>query len=521
MTRMNVRPVVLVILDGWGLAPSDPGNAVDRASTPNFDRIWRECPHTTLSASGLDVGLPEGQMGNSEVGHLNIGAGRVVYQDLTRIDRALTDGSLAQSNVLRDAIDRCRVESSTFHIVGLCSHGGVHASLAHIVHLADEAASGGCSRVLVHAITDGRDVSPSSSRVDLPELESALADIASRHSCEARIATVSGRYWAMDRDLRWNRTKRGWDAIVHGNAPSHAATAQQAATASHTAGVTDEFIEPSVIGEPSPMSDGDVVMLANFRPDRMRQLARALSAGDFDGFERGVVPDVHVVCMTEYDASLALPVVFSPSEIAQTLADVLEQHDVEQLHVAETEKYAHVTYFFNGGDEREHVGERRVLAPSPRDVATYDERPTMNAVGVGDGCVAGLGDVTTGFIVANFANPDMVGHTGSVEAAILACEAVDVQLGRVLDALRNRGGVAIVTADHGNAECMLMADGSAHTAHTTNPVPCVLVGSEQIGEQVSLRNSGRLADIAPTVLDLMGISKPREMDGATLLERQL
>ena len=512
---MSTRPVALVILDGWGLASASAGNAVSIANTPNFDRIWNTCPRTTLSASGHDVGLPDGQMGNSEVGHLNLGAGRVVFQDLTRIDRAIVDGTCAQSPHLRDAIDRCANGATTFHIVGLCSRGGVHASLSHITHLVELAARGGCQRVLLHAITDGRDVAPTASLADLPELEAVLEDIARRNGCEVRIATVTGRYWTMDRDRRWDRTARGWNVMVHASAPASYERAQDAAVAHHAAGITDEFFEPAIIGEPSPMHDGDVVMLANFRPDRMRQLAHAFADPHCEGFDRGVVPAVRVVCMTEYDAALELDVVFAPNELTHTLADVLEQRGITQLHVAETEKYAHVTYFFNGGDEREHVGEARVLAPSPRDVATYDERPEMNAVGVANGCIEGIQDASTGFIVANFANPDMVGHTGSIPATVAACETVDIQLGRVLDALHARGGIAIVTADHGNAECMLTPDGSPHTAHTTNPVPCVLVGADAF----ALRDGGRLGDIAPTLLDLLGVSQPSEMDGVSLVQR--
>jgi 2,3-bisphosphoglycerate-independent phosphoglycerate mutase len=515
---LGTRPVALIILDGWGLAPPGPGNAVDQAHTPNFDRIWECFPRATLTASGLDVGLPVGQMGNSEVGHLNLGAGRVVYQDLTRIDRAMDDGTLAASPALREAIARCTDGGSTLHVVGLCSHGGVHSSLAHIGRIVHEAAAAGCPRVMVHAITDGRDVAPTASLTDLRELEEVVSGIAARTGVDVRVATVTGRYWTMDRDHRWDRTKRGWDAMVHAVAPESASSAYAAAQASHAAGITDEFIAPTIIGTPSPMHNGDVVVLANFRPDRMRQLAAAYAVPDFAGFDRGAMPAVHVVCMTEYDASLHLPVIFPPHHVEEPLAAVLEAAGVGQLHVAETEKYAHVTYFFNGGEEREHTGEARVLAPSPRDVATYDERPMMNAEGVADGFIAGFADASIGFAVLNFANPDMVGHTGSIPAAVAACEAVDVQLGRVLDAVEARGGTAIVTADHGNAECMLAADGSPHTAHTTNPVPCILVG-DAARAGVQLRDGGRLADVAPTVLDLLGIAQPAEMNGASLLVR--
>ena len=513
------HPVALIILDGWGLAPAGPGNAVSLADTPTFDRIWESCSRTTLSASGHDVGLPDGQIGNSEVGHLNLGAGRVVYQDLTRIDRAMDDGSFATNPVLRAAIDTCCDAGSTFHIVGLCSHGGVHSSLAHIGRAVHEAARSGCSRVLVHVITDGRDVPPSSSLTDMRELEEVLAGVA--HSCgtEVRVATVTGRYWTMDRDHRWERTKRGWDAIIHADAPCSAATALEAVTASHEGGTTDEFIEPTIIGEPAPCADGDVVLLANFRPDRMRQLAHALYDASFDGFDRGTLPSMHVVSMTEYDASVHLPVIFPAHNVDATLADTLEAAGIGQLHAAETEKYAHVTYFFNGGDEREHAGELRVLAQSPRDVATYDERPTMNAAGVADGFISGFADPAVGFAVVNFANPDMVGHTGSIPATVAACEAVDAELDRVLDAVAARNGIALVTADHGNAECMLMPDGSPHTAHTTNPVPFILVDASHAVSGIDLRHGGKLGDVAPTVLDLLGVDIPSQMDGATLIIR--
>lgn len=513
------HPVALIILDGWGLAPAGPGNAVSLANTPTFDRIWESCPRTTLSASGHDVGLPDGQIGNSEVGHLNLGAGRVVYQDLTRIDRAMDDGEFAANAVLRAAIDTCVQSGSTFHIVGLCSHGGVHSSLAHIGRAVHEAARSGCRRVLIHAITDGRDVPPTSSLADMRDLEEVLAGVSHTYGVEARVATVTGRYWTMDRDHRWERTKRGWDAIMHADAPGAAASALDAVTESHRNGITDEFVEPTIVGPVAPCVDGDVVLLANFRPDRMRQLGHALCDTSFDGFDRGVMPSLHVVCMTEYDASLHLPVIFPAHNVTATLADTLEAAGIGQLHAAETEKYAHVTYFFNGGDEREHAGESRVLAQSPRDVATYDERPSMNAAGVADGFIDGFADTSVGFAVVNFANPDMVGHTGSIPATVAACEAVDTQLARVLDAVADRTGIALVTADHGNAECMLMPDGSPHTAHTTNPVPCILVDARQMATGVSMRDGGKLGDVAPTVLDLLGVDAPSQMDGVSLIIR--
>lgn len=510
-------PVALIILDGWGVAPASAGNAVDLAHTPTFDRISSSCPRTTLVASGEQVGLPAGQIGNSEVGHLNLGAGRVVYQDLTRIDRAVADGSLDESPVLQAAVDAVVTRGASMHVVALCSRGGVHSSIAHVERVVERAAAGGCRRVLVHALTDGRDVSPDASLTDIPALERACARIGDAHHVEVRVATVTGRYWTMDRDQRWDRTRRGYDAIIHSTGAGASDTATAAVMGAHATSVTDEFIEPTIIGSPAPVVAGDVVFLANFRPDRMRQLLHALTDPAFDGFDRGVLPRIDVVCMTQYEQGIDVPVVFAPNELSETLADTLEGHGVGQMHVAETEKYAHVTYFFNGGIERVHHGEARSLIPSPRDVATYDLRPQMSATGVADAFIDGFADPDVGFAVVNFANPDMVGHTGSIPAAIEACEHVDRQLARVLAAIELRGGYALVTADHGNAECMLTESGAPHTAHTTNPVPLVLVGDAS--GDVVLRDGGRLADIAPTVLDLLELHQPGVMSGQSLVSR--
>ncbi|MCW2949836.1 MAG: 2,3-bisphosphoglycerate-independent phosphoglycerate mutase, partial [Thermoleophilia bacterium] len=515
----------LVILDGWGLAPPGAGNAVDLAETPVFDALHDGNPHSTLIASGLDVGLPEGQMGNSEVGHLNLGAGRVVYQDLTRIDRAIHDGTFGDTPALVDAVATAAAGSGVLHIVGLASFGGVHSHLRHIVEIVRLAAHGGVREIRVHAITDGRDVAPDASAHDVPWLEGQLGQIeATIDGSRARIVSVVGRYWAMDRDHRWDRTKRAFDLLVHRTGAT-APSARDAARQSREAGITDEFVEPWVIAGDSGASGdgiapGDVVVYANFRPDRMRQLVPAISAATFSGFERGALfrPAERAVCMCEYSSDLGLPIAFPPTVLTATLADLLEVEGIGQLHVAETEKYAHVTYFFNGGRELIHDGEVRLLADSPRDVATYDLKPEMAAVQVADRFVHGIADESVRFAVINFANPDMVGHTGVIAAAIRGCETVDSQLARVVAAVHARGGVCLITADHGNAEQMLTADGNPHTAHTTNVVPLIVAPApgSALAERITSVESGRLADIAPTVLALLGIAQPAEMLGTNL-----
>jgi 2,3-bisphosphoglycerate-independent phosphoglycerate mutase len=518
-------PVALVILDGWGLAPDGPGNAVALARTPNFDRLIADEPHATLVASGIDVGLPAGQIGNSEVGHLNLGAGRVVYQDLTRIDRAISDGSFYDTPALVQACERAAAGRGVLHVVGLASFGGVHSHLEHIVALVRMAAQRNVREVRVHAITDGRDVAPDASLSDMEWLERRLGDIeATEDGCRARVASVIGRYWAMDRDHRWDRTRRAWELLVNRQG-RRAPSARDAVRQSHEEGITDEFVEPFVIGPDETgagIDSGDAVIFANFRPDRMRQLVPALCASVFDGFERGsgYRPVRHVACMCEYDSTFALPVAFPPHILVDTLADVVAASGLGQLHVAETEKYAHVTYFFNGGMEAVHAGEVRELAESPRDVPTYDHMPEMAAARVAELFVEGIADPHVGFAIVNFANPDMVGHTGVIPAAIAACEAVDAALARVLDAVHARGGVALVTADHGNAEQLLTADGRPHTAHTTNLVPFVVSASGGAARHgISGVRSGRLADVAPTVLDLLDIERPAAMTGRSLLER--
>lgn len=527
MSDRVTQPVALVILDGWGLAPDGPGNAVSNAATPTFDALHAANAHATLVASGIDVGLPVGQMGNSEVGHLNLGAGRVVYQDLTRIDQAIADGTFFDAPALIDACTRAASKGrGVLHVVGLCSFGGVHSHLEHIVAIARMAAQRNVREVRVHAITDGRDVAPDASLRDMEWLERKLGDIeATEDGCRARIVSVIGRYWAMDRDHRWDRTKRAWDLFV-GREGRRASSARDAVRISHDEGTTDEFVEPFVIALDDPgvgIDARDAVVFANFRPDRMRQLVSAISSPEFDGFDRGRTyrPTRGATCMCEYDPALKLAVAFGPGDVTETLADVLAEHECGQLHVAETEKYAHVTYFFNGGIETVHVGEARALADSPRDVATYDHKPEMAAAEVARLFEVGFADPEIDFAVVNFANPDMVGHTGSIPAAIAACEAADAGLARVIAAVHARGGTAIVTADHGNAEQMLTDAGTPHTSHTTNLVPIIVApapraAGQASGEVTGLR-SGRLADVAPTVLALLGLAQPAVMTGSSLL----
>ncbi|MCW2961614.1 MAG: phosphoglycerate mutase, 2,3-bisphosphoglycerate-independent [Thermoleophilia bacterium] len=513
------QPAALIILDGWGAAPPGPGNAVDLAHTPTFDALHAAHPHAQLIASGIDVGLPAGQMGNSEVGHLNLGAGRVVYQDLTRIDLAISNGTFHEMPALVDIADAAANGSGVLHIVGLASFGGVHSHLTHIVELARLAARRNVREIRVHAITDGRDVAPDSSLHDLEWLERRLGDIeATEDGCRARIVSVIGRYWAMDRDHRWDRTERAFDLFVNRQG-KRASSARDAVRQSHEAGITDEFVEPFVIALDDAgdgIVHGDAVVFANFRPDRMRQLVPALTASAFSGFERGAAyrPVRRAATMCEYDPTLELPIAFPQQLLTHTLADVLEEAGVGQLHVAETEKYAHVTYFFNGGVEGIHVGEVRRLADSPRDVPTYDHKPEMSVDQVADLFVEGFADPAVGFAVVNFANPDMVGHSGVTSAAVLACEAADRALARVVAAVEARGGACFITADHGNAEQMLTEQGKPHTSHTTNPVPFIVTAAD-----VTSVRPGRLADVAPTLLDLLGVPQPPEMTGASLILR--
>ncbi len=503
--ELPVPSVALVILDGWGLAPDGPGNAVSQAETPNFDALWAAYPHTTLSAGGRDVGLPDGQMGNSEVGHLNLGAGAVVQQDLARIDDAVADGSLFDNEPLLAACEAARNSPrGRLHLLGLVSDGGVHSGWSHIEALIELAAEQGVPDLVVHAFTDGRDTLPTSATGYLEELELWL-----RHA--GRVATVGGRYYAMDRDRRWERTKLAYDAIVHGKG-TPADSCAEAVAAARERDETDEFIRPTVIGDYDGVGAGDVAIHFNFRPDRARQLVQALAEPEFGEFERGGAPVLQLTTLTRYRQGWEYPVAFSPREPETTIAEVLSERGDKQLHVAETEKYAHVTYFFNGGREAEWQGEQRALVDSPRDVATYDEQPEMSAAAAASAFREGWADGDLRFGIINFANPDMVGHTGSIPAAVTAIEAVDRCLGEVVAEVHRSGGGCIVTADHGNAEQMLEPDGSTNTAHSLNPVPFVVtvVGAE-------LSDGGILADVAPTTLALLGIKQPDAMTGRSLL----
>jgi len=497
----------LVVLDGWGLAAPGPGNAISQAETPVFDELWRRFPRTRLNASGPAVGLPEGQMGNSEVGHLNLGAGAVVKQDLLLIDEAVGDGAFFENETLLEACERARSgPRGRLHLMGLVSDGGVHSGWEHIEACVELAAREGVPDLVVHAFTDGRDTSPTASPGYLEELERWLRRA-------GRVGTVSGRYYAMDRDRRWERTKLAYDAIVHGEG-LRAASPEEAIRASYERDETDEFIRPTVIGEYDGAADGDAVLCFNFRPDRMRQIVRALGEPGFDEFPRGPAPRLHLTTMTEYQAEWVYPVAFAPREPETTLAEVIAERGERQLHVAETEKYAHVTYFFNGGHEQEWPGEERFLAPSPRDVPTYDHKPEMSAREAARAFCDRWAADGYRFGIINFANADMVGHTGSIPAAITGVEAVDDCLGEVIAAVEDKGGVCMVTADHGNADDMLESDGSPQTAHSVNPVPCIVTL-----EGLRLRDGGVLADVAPTALDLLGIEQPAAMTGRSLIER--
>jgi 2,3-bisphosphoglycerate-independent phosphoglycerate mutase len=568
--------VCLVVLDGWGLAPPGPGNAVSLARTPVFDELWASNPHTILTACGAAVGLPEGQMGNSEVGHLNLGAGAVVKQDLVRIDEAIADGSLARNKVLRAAFaggasagmdgepggvvgGMGGVQPTSrgpvgppprIHLLGLASDGGVHSSLEHLralIALAVELAPS--ADLVVHAFTDGRDTLPHAGAGYLAELD--------RGAC-ARVGSVVGRYWAMDRDHRWGRTQRAYDLLVRGCAPHHAASGEQAVRDAYERGETDEFIEPTLVGEEARIRPGDSVLCFNFRPDRMRQLVRALAEPGFDshdgtqtgeiqsgaavaadapdiaerlpGWEgrRGAPPMSRVTTLTEYEEDWPYPVAFAPQRPETTLSQVIARSGARQLHVAETEKYPHVTYFFNGGEETPCEGERRELVASPREVPTYDHKPQMSAREAAAAFVGAWWEESRShppgfrFGIINFANADMVGHTGVIPAAVVAVETVDECLGMVLKVVRESGGVCVVTADHGNADHMLEPDGSPNTAHSLSPVPLIVTapGLELRAHPERHKRGGILADVAPTVLDLLGIPQPPQMTGRSLIERE-
>src|SRR3954471_5790524 len=501
---MSVPHVCLVVLDGWGLAPDGPGNAVSLADTPVFDRLWAEHPHTTLTAKGEAVGLPEGQMGNSEVGHLNLGAGAIVPQDLARIDAAVEDGTLAENETLRAAFrDAPRV-----HLIGLVSDGGVHSSDRHLRGLVELAAEWGIEDLVIHAFTDGRDTSPTGGAGYLRDLAEWC------EKCGAgRIGSVVGRYFAMDRDKRWDRTQLAYDLLVHGRGEHHADSAEQAAKESYERDETDEFIHPTTVGDEACIRPGDSVLAFNFRPDRMREITRALAERGFDEVDRGgVEPIERYATLTEYEEGWPYPVAFPPARPEATLPHVIAAAGGRQLHVAETEKYPHVTYFFGGGEEKPEEGERRELVPSPRDVPTYDKKPEMSARQAAGAFVQAWEEEDFRFGIINFANPDMVGHTGVIGAAVKAIETVDTCLGEVVRAVQSSGGALIITADHGNADNMLEPDGAPNTAHSLNQVPVIVTV-----DGVTLEHGGVLADVAPTVLELLDLDQPEAMTGRSLL----
>jgi len=515
--RPAVRPVVLLILDGFGARPYAPDNAIARARMPNWRRLLAECPNTTIDASEGHVGLPEGQMGNSEVGHLNIGAGRVVYQDLTRIDHAIETGEFAANPVLLAAIAAAKNGGRALHVLGLLSPGGVHSHERHIAALVEMAAARGAPRILVHAFLDGRDTPPRSAAASLAFMDGVCAK-ASAGGPQARIATICGRYYAMDRDKRWERVEAAYRMLVDGVAPFDATSAQRGLEAAYARGENDEFVQATAIvdakGAAARMDDGDVVVFMNFRADRARQLTRALTDPAFDGFPRPRVPKLaRYVCLSSYGEEFAkLPVAFGPQTIRNSFGEYIASLGLTQLRIAETEKYAHVTYFFNGGTEDVYPGEDRILVPSPK-VATYDLKPEMSAPEVTDRLVAAIESGKYDAIVCNYANGDMVGHTGVLEAAITAVETLDASIGRVVEAVRKVGGEVLVTADHGNAEMMHdPSTGQPHTAHTLNVVPFVYVG-----RPARIAAGGELKDVAPTMLALMGLPQPAEMTGHSLV----
>ena len=508
------KPLLLMILDGWGINDNPENNAVALAHPPNLTRLLAEYPHVQIRTSGMAVGLPDGQMGNSEVGHLNIGAGRIVYQDLTRITKSILDGDFFANPVLLECIAKTRAAGGRLHLAGLLSDGGVHSHNSHLYSLLELATREGVKDVFVHCLLDGRDTPPQSGIEYLAQLETELGRIGS-----GRIATVMGRYYAMDRDNRWDRVEKAYNALVCGEGERHA-SAREAIEASYGAGVFDEFVLPAVIAEHgapvATIRDGDGFIFFNFRSDRAREITRALALDGFDGFQRRCRPRLaDYVCMTEYDATFGLPIAYGPEQLTCLLGDVLARTGLKQLRIAETEKYAHVTFFFNGGVETPFPGEERCLIPSPKDVATYDRKPEMSAYVVTDELLKRIDQDIYDVIILNFANCDMVGHTGILEAAVKAVAAVDDCAGRIVAKVREKGGAALITADHGNAEQMADEEGKPFTAHTTNPVWFLLVDDSR--RDATLREGGRLADIAPTMLKMLGLAQPGEMTGTSLL----
>lgn len=506
-------PVALIILDGFGLRNDVTGNAVAQANKPNYDRYWATYPHTTLTASGEAVGLPDGQMGNSEVGHLNIGAGRIVYQDLTRISKSIRDGEFFANETLLGAVRHAKTNGKKLHLYGLLSDGGVHSHIAHLFALLELAKREGLEDVYIHAFLDGRDVSPDSAKGYLEQLTAKIAEIG-----VGRIATVQGRYYAMDRDKRWERVEKSYRAMVYGEGPAYADPIE-AVTESYEKSVFDEFVMPTVIvkedGSPvGVVESGDAVVFFNFRPDRAIQLSQVFTNEDFRGFERGpkAPKDLYFVCLTLFSETVGGYVAYQPKNLDNTLGEVLVQNKKRQLRIAETEKYPHVTFFFSGGRDTELEGETRILIPSPK-VATYDLKPEMSAYDVAAAAVKEIEADRQDVIILNFANPDMVGHSGMLEPTIKAVEATDECLGQVVEAVLAKGGVCLITADHGNADMVIDEKGRPFTAHTTNPVPFIV--TKQVG---ALREGGILADIAPTILHFAGLKQPAEMTGQSLVQ---
>ncbi|MUT64938.1 2,3-bisphosphoglycerate-independent phosphoglycerate mutase [Paenibacillus sp. NEAU-GSW1] len=508
------KPVALIILDGFGLRDDVTGNAVAQAKKPNYDRYWSTYPHTTLTASGEAVGLPEGQMGNSEVGHLNIGAGRIVYQDLTRISKSIRDGEFFDNETLIGAVRHAKANNKKLHLYGLLSDGGVHSHIAHLFALLELAKKEELNEVFIHAFLDGRDVAPDSAKGYLEQLQAKIEEVG-----VGQIATVQGRYYAMDRDKRWERTEKSYRAMVYGDGPTYTDPIK-AVVESYEKSVYDEFVMPTVIvgedGKPVGLVESeDAVVFFNFRPDRAIQLGQVFTNEDFRGFDRGehVPKNLHFVCLTLFSETVGGFVAYSPKNLDNTLGEVLVQNGKKQLRIAETEKYPHVTFFFSGGRDVELEGETRILIPSPK-VATYDLQPEMSAYEVAEAAVKEIEAERQDAIILNFANPDMVGHSGMLEPTIKAVEATDECLGKVVEAVLAKGGVAIITADHGNADMVFDENGRPHTAHTTNPVPCIVTSAG-----VELREDGILADLAPTVLDLLQLAKPKEMTGSSLIQK--
>mgnify|MGYP004605253045 FL=1 len=501
------KPLILMILDGFGIAP-EKGNAIKAAKKPNIDKLFAENPVTQIGASGMDVGLPDGQMGNSEVGHTNMGAGRIVYQELTRITKTINEDKLKENEAIVNAMDKALENGTSLHLMGLLSSGGVHSHITHLYGILELAKKKGLENVYIHTFLDGRDVPPSSAAEFMDELLAKTKEIG-----VGKVATVSGRYYAMDRDNNWDRVEKTYAAMVYGEGEK-AECPVCAVKNSYDKGVTDEFVVPVVVEGGAQVKPNDSVIFFNFRPDRAREITRTFVDPDFKGFERknGFFP-VNFVCMTQYDATMPnVDVAFKPQALKNTLGEYVSNKGMTQLRIAETEKYAHVTFFFNGGVEKQYEGEDRILVKSPA-VATYDLQPEMSAYEVTDKLVPAIESGKYDMIILNYANCDMVGHTGVFEAAVKAVEAVDTCVGRVVEAIKKMGGVALITADHGNADKMVDADGSPFTAHTTNPVPFCVVGYD-----CQLREGGRLADIAPTMLQIMGLEQPAEMDGVSLIK---